>query len=110
MKRLILHIGGHADGEYKEIELVESGYGGWVLPPGYTLRELAPISEEVPLFKNGGYCVATDVDVFETFYVREEIRYGESQMDYYVDRKLMRGDPGGLIKALTKGYRKPKVK
>jgi hypothetical protein len=108
MKKSILHIGGHADGEYRDIELVEMADGGWQLNPGYTLKELE--HTDPPVFDRTGsmQTMETIVQVNETHYVREQICYGDDCIDVYIDYKLRASNPGALVKALLAGYRQPK--
>jgi hypothetical protein len=108
MKRSILHVGGHADGEYRDIELVEMADGGWQLTPGYTLREMPTVNVEVADFSRMQDLMSTEFKIRETYYVRERICYGDECIDVYIDYKSRASNPGALVKALLAGYRQPK--
>jgi len=106
MKRSILHIGGHADGEYRDVEFVEAADGSFHMRSGYTLRELKPI-QEIPV-GNIHDCVMAEAIAVETYYVRDQINFGRDHSDFYIDYSLRSDNPGAIVKALIRGYRKPK--
>jgi hypothetical protein len=105
MKKSILHVGGHADGEWRDIELVEMADGSWQISPGYTIRELQKINLEV---SDQQHVASLERKLLETHYVREQICYGDECTDVYIDYSLRTSDPGALVHALLAGYRQPK--
>jgi hypothetical protein len=108
MKKSVLHVGGHADGEYRDIELTEMADGGWQLSPGYTLREVPKVS--IAAFDPKRMDITTDstIRIMETHYVRDSIHCGDLKIDVYIDYKLQVNTDAALINALINGYRKPK--
>ena len=108
MKQSILHVGGHADGEYRAVKLIEMADGGWQLDPGYTLREVPKISAKNWRVARAGDPMCECASITETHYVRDCIRCGDQQFDVYIDYRLRAHDEAALVKTLIAGYRKPK--
>jgi hypothetical protein len=108
MKQSVLHVGGHADGEYRDVELVDMAVGGWQLSPGYTLKDYEPIDRDLLSVSKKVPTMEIVAKINETHYVRDRIHHGGTHTDFYIHYRLRAHDESALVKALVYGYRKPK--